>query len=533
MIIEELNESNFTELNFKNTKSVSTKINLFKRQLEDRRIDWYRFYDPTIWAFNSLKDKHNNPLILRGFQDKIINDKHRLIIVAAGNQLGKTWTACVKALHHAIFVPNGSVLIVSKSEAQAIMILDEIKWMIKRSGRSFKELIDDVENRTELHFKNIDKDNKQIGVSVIRCLPPTTSVLAYPATLIICDELAFWEIERMRQTEFFNKVILSRTLDTKNWRNHQFTMGQIFCISNTNGKQGIMWHLWNDSDYNQYRYCNLANPDNTLAEYQSAKLKYPSDEFDSVYAAVFSSASGGFITEHEYNDAVSLYPMVIPENMPLYLGGDFAGEDTQSRAIDESVLIGAVQEDNKLRVVYLKVFPPRTKKTTIYQEIATLKNVYKFAYDKVGVGDSVKNDLIERGILNETQIESLTYSLQNKSEVYYNLKHYFEQRKLILPEFHRLKEQTTNLHFEKTEGGHIKIHHASEKAHDDLADALANCVYLARLKAPVNLTIINQPIIKQVRQNKGEFMYCVKCDNYYWSNLGHNDCAVLPELISY
>ena len=88
------------------------------------------------------------------------------------------------------------------------------------------------------------------------------------------------------------------------------------------------------------------------------------------------------------------------------------------------------------------------------------EQIIKFAYDKVGVGDSVKNDLKKEGTLSEHQIEALTYSLPNKSEVYYTLKHLFEQRKIIVPNNPKLKEQIRGLYFEKPEGSnYIKIHH--------------------------------------------------------------------------
>ena len=40
----------------------------------------------------------------------------------------------------------------------------------------------------------------------------------------------------------------------------------------------------------------------------------------------------------------------------------------------------------------------------------------------------------------------------------------------------KLKEQLLGLRFERTDGGHIKVHHASEGLHDDLADAFSMLV---------------------------------------------------------
>ena len=537
-LIEEIDENNFEYKNKEGEKRVDFKIRKFERQVESSKIsekgkgmqnpvenkehvDLYALLDPTIWAYKFLRDKQNKPLILRGFQDNIINDKHRFIVCAAANQIGKTWTACIKAIHHALHVNNASVIIVSRSEQQAINVLDEIKWMLKRASIDFDSVIGDVENRTEIHLISPDK----IGTSVIRCLPPTTGILGFLATLIICDEIAFWEIDSPTMessTKFFHQVIVSRTNATKSWKNDFFRMGQIFCISNPNGQQGIMWDLWNDADFHQFRFNFLSNPENSLEEYNMWKTKMPDDWFDSQYAAVFSSASGGFITLDEWNGAVRDYSAFPPITVPIYFGGDFAGEDTVGRNVDSTILIGVEnikeEEKNKIKLIYHKEFPLRVKKEDVYEELRIYPNINKFCYDKPGVGDSVKNDLIDKNILSEMKIESLSYSLPNKSEVYYNLKHLFEQRRIILPNIQKLKEQLMGLRFKRTTLGHLQkpviiVHHVTEGVHDDWADALANACYAARLTSPIpSIAIIQKGNNEKISNSRYVSLVCPKCE---------------------
>src|SRR3990167_6295804 len=140
MLIESIYEENFEEKRIEGKERVRKKLKEINKQSRIGQINWYLFFDPTIWAYATLKDKQNKSLVLRGFQDKILNDKHPAIIVAGGNQTGKTYCVAVKAIHHALHVNNAI----------------------------------------------------GIGISIIRCLPPTQSVYAYPATLIICDEIGFW-----------------------------------------------------------------------------------------------------------------------------------------------------------------------------------------------------------------------------------------------------------------------------------------------------------------------------------------------------
>ena len=113
MIIDEITEDNYSERNTAGDHIVDVKLQKLENQINEpvkvgkkyNPINWYLFYDPTIWAYKVLKDKQNKPLRLRGYQDRIINDKHRFIVIAAANQIGKTWSiGCVKAIHHAIHV---------------------------------------------------------------------------------------------------------------------------------------------------------------------------------------------------------------------------------------------------------------------------------------------------------------------------------------------------------------------------------------------------------------------------------------------
>ena len=498
----EINEINFKEENSSGIQYLDKAFRIIKdfsemKSKESQRKFGKLMENPTLWAYAMLKDKEGKSLKLYPFQHRIINDKHRFVQVVAANQIGKTWTACIKALHHAFYVENASVLLISRSENQAMNILDEIKWMMRRSSFDFGSIKDEVDNRSELHIKG-----KSGGTSVIRCLPATPSSLGFPATLIICDEMGFWDIENMTQDKFFYQIVETRTNAAKNWKHPFLTMGQIFCISNPNGQQGIYWKLWSyDNRFHKYRYCWLANPENTLEEYNDKKKILPHDIFDSSYAATFTSATGGFITMREIMDAMQDYEFSINTMDSLFLGADFTGEDTHSRNVDSSVLYGMQlispgTEEAKIKLVFCKEFPPGITKQEIYSEIEHLTKYYHvslFAYDKVGVGDSVKNDLLERNIFSEDQILSLSYSLPNKSEVYYNLKHLFEQRKIQITNFdymNTLKEQLMGLKFKRTLAGHLQVHGAKTitedkfqgDLHDDHADAFANACYAAKLQ---------------------------------------------------
>jgi len=108
-------------------------------------------------------------------------------------------------------------------------------------------------------------------------------------------------------------------------------------------------------------------------------------------------------------------------------------------------------------------------------------HIAKFAYDRVGVGDKVANDLIDRGILSRHNIEVLTYSLPNKSDVYINFQTMFEQGLIEGRDIPKLREQIFGLKVEQPLGSvHLKIHHKTEGIKDDHPDALANACFAAK-----------------------------------------------------
>ncbi|KKN19165.1 hypothetical protein LCGC14_0948510 [marine sediment metagenome] len=499
MIIHEVTEKNFEEEREKGESLVQAKFDrwdkLGKLRNSIPKEEWkakaaYLMRDPTIWAYSILRYK-GVPIKPYYFQDLILNDKHRFVHVSAANQIGKTWALQIKALHHALSVDYGSVMLISRSEDQAKRILDNIKWMMREARiKLLEEFCDEVANRFELHLQSPRK-----GVSTINVFPPTTKILGYPATLVGLDETGFWEKDsNLDPIEYYQQCIEPRTNATKNWKHPFLTMGQIVSITNPNGQDGLAWWLYNRDKYNQYVYNWLANQNNTLEEYKQAENELPPIRFASIYAAQYVITSGGFITLDQYNRFKAYNgELVVQPGFTLYLGGDVAGESPKTKNTDSSVLYAVIQVKNKyfpqnprLRVVHRKSFKPGTPREDFYNEIDMLKklpnvHIAKFAYDKPGVGDSVQRDLIGRGILSESQIEPLTYSLPSKSEVYLNFQQLFHQDMIEGCDIPELQEQLLALKVEQPTGSiHIKVHHKTEGIKDDEPDALANACFVAR-----------------------------------------------------
>ena len=416
-------------------------------------------------------------------------------------------------------------MIISSKEDQAIGILDEMKWMLKRAKVDFEGFKGNVDNRTEMQIE-ISKTN----TAVARTFPPTTAILSFPATLVIMDEDNFWEkIGELEPVDFYDQCIEPRANTTKDWEHPFLTMGQIVGISNPNGQQGLGWRCLSDERFNNYIYNWLARPANKLEEYKFHKRRLPSYRFASIYAATYEDVAGGFITHDQYESFASYkHRLIIPRDKTLYLGGDFASEDPKGKGTDWSVLYGVIQLDrvekdaldrvSRIKVVYMNEWKPGTETRVIYDEIRRLTksgiSIAKFAYDKVGIGDKVSNDLIDRGILSKYNIEVLTYSLPNKSDVYINFQALFEQGLIEGTDLPKLREQLFGLKVEQPLGSvHLKIHHKTEGIKDDHPDALANACYAAkRLIGVIPSFQELKPHPVASKQPKRKLLICPECE---------------------
>ncbi len=460
--------------------------------------------DPTIFAYAHLKDKQGGPLKLRPFQDLLINDRSQFVLGACARQVGKTWTGAVKIIHHALNVNNGTVLLTSKTIEQARNVMREIKEMCLRSDI---ELADDEDSKSVFSIRN--NDGK--GVAKVIVVSPTETARGYSPTLAFPDELGYME----NGENFYEHVLEPSVSDTQHWEHQFLTMGQIFGVSNPNGKQGIMWKLWDtDARFSRYRFDWMAHPKNTKEMFLLKKDTVPPDVFDSEYAAVFSSASGRFITQEMYEGALDRYQLVLPDDVPVFFGFDVAGEDVKSRNTDRTVMFGFIvlrEVDEGVpkltpKMVYYKCWPPRTQRKLVYQEILRVFRACNFcgiSYDKMGGGDTVFHSLTDPSgpyRLPAYMVHAQPFSLQNKSEIYRNLRELYQFGKIIHPDIPLLRKELETLDFERSESSiHLKIHHYKKTMKDDHPDALALACYEAirMSKSQISIQFIGAPMEEQ------------------------------------
>lgn len=442
--------------------------------------------DYTVYAYAFLKDPRDsrNPLKLYPYQDVIINDKHKRIVFAAANQIGKSICLCVKALIFALNNPGTTTLMTSRTETQSKDLVRQIKSFLRNSSLDAEMDIGGTETKTELYIKhfeyrevyNADMDGFEtkkvyLKESRIICTPATEAALGYAVDLALEDELGFYE-----QGEYFhNQILQPRTYTTK---------GQIIIFSNPNGQQGILWAVWNDPFYHRYKFNFLDCPTNTQEEFDRLCTTLTREQIDSTLLAIFTSPEGGFLTLDERKDMQenrsSILPSVITQ--PIYIFFDWAkSRDRTVRII--GIPNRSVRKDgdwaDQVYIYEMKEYPAGTKYSDIIdgdlKELVTLigpQNVAMVGWDNTGVGKGLE-DFMNRIEQLGVQCMPVEFSLQNKSRIYTLFKLLAENRRIKIPTVEECNKQLSMLRFKTTARGLLQVHHENERDRDDFPDAIA------------------------------------------------------------
>ena len=470
---------------------------------EEIRNAYQLLQDPTIYAYAFFKDPryYNRRFKMYPYQDAIINDLHKRIFFAAANQIGKSITLCVKAIHFALMNPGSTTLMISKTLPQSKDLLRQIKQFLQNSRLDFEYDIGDSDTKTEIYLKHfeikktydkeLDKwfDKKvYLAQSRIVCVPATGAALGYPADLVLIDELAFYDDGEY----IYEQILQPRTYTTK---------GQIIIFTNPNGQQGICWKLWNDQMFHRYKYNFLDCPTNTQEEFDNLSRNLTRERIDSTMLAIFTSPEGGFLTLDERKDLQenrsSMLPSVLTQ--PIYIFFDWG------KARDRTIrIIGVPNNLSKddwapgIMVYEMIEYPQGTPYTEIID--VDLKNlimstkpemVAMVGWDNTGVGRGLE-DFTKRVEQLGVQAMPVEFSLENKSRIYTLFKLLAEQRRLKIPKMDECNKQLSMLRFKTTSRGHLQVHHENERDRDDFPDAIAGIcsLIIQPANAPVTCEII-------------------------------------------
>ena len=434
--------------------------------------------DPSLFAYYFLKDRQGKPFTVFPYQDLVLNDPSKLILLCIARQTGKSTIAAIKSLHAAFFNHNFTVVIVSRTQPQSIELVGRIKEMMKSSELNWKAIFPNgKESKQEILIKN--KGNKTF--SRIISVPATDAARGYTADLSINDECAFWE----NGDYIFNQVCEPMT---------QFTKGTTMLLSTPNGKRGFFWNCYNSPYYSCYQFDWRVCPINTEAEMLIKASTKTVSEFQSEYEARFTSAQNAYFNPNDIRKCIDndlVMGHIVGEDN-LVVGVDFG------KINDNAVIyIGKIEnpmalpQDQIIKVMDRIVKPLGTNYAQILGELKNLNMLCypRFFLDATGVGEAPADMLSETGAI----VEPIKFSIQRKMDLFSNLKVILEQGRIRLPNELELRNQLELFEYEYTSSGNVKLH-APEGMHDDEVCGLALMTYgLSRANfAPVSVSLIKE-----------------------------------------
>lgn len=480
--------------------------------------------DKTIFLYNFCK-LNGTPVRTRWTQDIVLSDNSKRVLFCACNQhLGKSTTLDFDAATD-FLMDHGKRwvgLLISGSLSQSQERMSNIKLLLdsmEHISYKIKEIDDETtkgkSNATQLSiFFHDEITKKPLYSNLLICCPHTSSALGYPADVIFLDEVDFWEDVKGGQINFYNQVLDPRTY---------FTKGKIKGYSNPNGKDRMMWFLWNQKKndgtnfWHRYHFNYWDKPEPTQEEFEDSCIGKTKNQIESTLLASFTTTEGSFFSKEEIDDILS--------DQSLIEKGDNAGYGRETAWFldvgsvhDQSVLIGAYLEDNEkepeiplIKIFWIHKYPvgyPIGRVVGIKSAIAedgwedyeednpTIKTVLQeysqeengkifqplFGFD--ATGNAGMKPLLEVAMI---EAISVTFTGKLKWALYQRLQYYVQQRFIK-----RVKERDENtvrgcdfnhqlrklVVKKNTQTSYKQIHHESESDLDDCADTLAGLIQL-------------------------------------------------------
>ncbi|MHA1876735.1 MAG: terminase large subunit domain-containing protein [Promethearchaeota archaeon] len=389
------------------------------------------------------------------YQRKLLLSNSKRITFRSGRQVGKTTIAAGRAIHHALSHENRQVLIVSPTQRQSSIMFRKIRSLLKH-----RLIFDEIESesQTMITFKNGSEIHSLPGNNpdTIRGFSPTKSIV---------DEAAFVKDELF--------VALEPSLAATN--------GGLEMYSSPFGKRGRFYNSFDEEGFEKYHIKSKESPLITDEFLQNARKSKTELEYLQEYEGEFLEEQDTYFSrELILNSIEDLKENYDPEHCNYYLGVDCA-----RYGLDETVY--TIAEIDGKGIIRIRKIINTSKKplTDVIGRVKALDEQWKFHgiyIDSSGLGAGAVDSLIEAGLpIKNIQTssgnisDSVQFTLQNKEEIYKNLKLIMEQEKIKYPNNDKLIRQMCDLQYEYTEAGHLKLHHP-DKGHDDFPDSLALAV---------------------------------------------------------
>jgi len=405
------------------------------------------------------------------YQEKLLRDESKRIVVRMCRQSGKTTTIALRAIWFAVTHPKTLTLIVAPSLRQSIIMSDKIHDFLGSLKPEVKHALIEKQQRTVIRFKN--------GSRIV-ALPNSPQLLrGYTAHQVICDEAAFFRDDEL---VFYN--VLMPMLST--------TDGILIASSTPWSTDSVFYKMCNDPAYSKHvvTWREVVEAGLVKREFiEEMQRLLPAERFQREFEAQFVEDIDSWLPQSLIASCIDseLVPYDFHESPQgdFYVGVDFGKQQ------DYSVIIVVQKFGNVLKLVHVHRFPLNTEYASVIGYIKSLQDRWKTVHsvyaDITGVGNYIVEDMVHSGIQN---VQGITFTVQSKEDMATVLREKMRQKEFYIPYEPVRKRQDIDLcselnieKFELMKTGHIRFSHP-EGSHDDVFWATALAVYAA-VQAPM------------------------------------------------
>lgn len=405
------------------------------------------------------------------YQELLLNDDSRRIVVRWSRQSGKTTTLALSAIWFALTHARTTTLIVAPSLRQSMVMGDRVQDFLSSLPKKWFDFFIEKMQRTQILTRNL---------SHIVILPNSINLLrGYTAHRIQADEAAFFKDDR----KVFNSVLYPM-LSTTN--------GQLIASSTPWGKDSVYYKFCQSPNYSKHfvDYNEVLKAGLTTQLYiDEMKEELSLEEFQREYGAIFTEDEDSWLSQSLITSCIDPYLFnhdFFDEIQPFEGESWFMGVDFGKHVDFSVVSVVKYYADGTIRLIHIHKFPLETPYSEVIGYIKSLNERWNISFiyaDVTGVGDYIVEDMLNSGINN---LEGILFTQAQKEEMSNILRENMRKKLFLIPYEPAQTKNDINLmselnaeKYKLAKTGHIQFFHA-DRTHDDVYQsimlAVANAV---------------------------------------------------------
>jgi hypothetical protein len=392
------------------------------------------------------------------YNQEYVNCKERFIVYRSGRQVGKTMSTAVKAIHFAFFAPvlhktvnkECTIVIAAPTQNQAGIMFDRIRSLLINNDFLKGYIVRNTQTELWVNFL----DNTGMSKIITRATGETGITLrGYSPHVIIADECSFIKTDILR-------AFLPSGMATQ---------AKVWLTSTPFSKAGYFYEACQNSRPN--------NPEGMWKEFHVKSMDNPLVQEDPTFIEEIKRLTREEYVQEVEGEFLDIGDALIPnslivdslqEGRPIGRIKYFMGVDVARTGRDETVytVVSVDEKDN----VFLEEVAAESQSNVVdvagrLQDFVHKYNIQTVYVDETGLGGGLLDLSREQGM----PCRGVMFTLQEKAEMYKNLRLLFENHRIKLKNINKMVYQLSYLRREYTETGIMKI---KSDEHDDYPDSL-------------------------------------------------------------